>query len=116
MRQAVVKYAHDWENCLACKEHQHKLVFLDLNKEMNNWDKGELNDVAGNSENKPSTPNDFPSKLPVIDLETDYNDTSAVTPDIYQSNVECIQDARTNSILIPDWNIGRPAGVATVVD
>ena len=37
-------------------------------------------------------------------------------PEIAQSDAERIQDARTNSVLIPDGNTVRPAGVATLVD
>ena len=65
---------------------------------------------------KNSPLNNVPAKLPGIDLETDYNDTYAVTTEISQYNAERIQDTRTNSFLILDRNTGSPAGVATSVD
>ena len=89
---------------------------MDRNKERYDWDNSELNGDAGNTKNKLSTLNELPSKLSRIDLEIDYNDISAVTPEIAQSDVEHIQDARTNSVLIPDVNTGRLAGVDTLVD
>ena len=89
---------------------------MDCNKKRYNWDNSELDDNAVNTENNPSPLNDLPGKLPGIDLETDYNDTYAVTPYIAQSNAERIKDARTNSVLIPDGDTGRSAVVATLFD
>ena len=86
------------------------------NKERYNWDNGELNDNAGNTENNPYPLNDLPHDLPGIDLETDYNETSAVTPEIAQSDAERIRDAINNSFLIPDRNNIRSTGVVTLVD
>ena len=97
MPRALIKSVHDWKKRSARKEHQHKLVFLYLNKDRYNWDNSELNNDAGNTKNNPSTLNDLPAELFGIDLEIDYNDISAVTPEISQSNVERIQDARNNS-------------------
>ena len=97
MPQAVIKSMHYWEKRSASEEHQHKLVFLDQNKESYNWYNSELNDDAGNTKNNPSPLKDLPSELPEFDMETDYNETSAVKPEIAQSDTERIQEARTNS-------------------
>ena len=64
----------------------------------------------------PSPLNEFPDKLPGVDLETDNNDILAETPDIYQSYAEFIHEATTNSIFIPEGINSRSAGVATLVD
>ena len=89
---------------------------MDQNKESYNWDNSELDDDGGNTEHNPSPLNYLPAELHVIDLETDYNDTSTVKPEISQSDTERIQDAKNNSVLIPDGNIGRPVVVSTLVD
>ena len=116
MPQAAIKYVHGWANSSARKEHQDKMIFLNQNKERYDCDNSDLDDDAGNTENNPSPLNDLLDKLPGIDLESDHNDTSAVTPEIAQSDAERIQEARTNSVLIPDGNTGKSAGVATLVD
>ena len=97
MPRAVIKSVHNRTKHSARKEHQHKLVFLYRNKDRYNRDNSELNNDAGNTKNNPSTLNDLPDELSGIDMEIDYNDISAVTPEISQSNVEHIQDARNNS-------------------
>ena len=104
MPQSVIISVHDWAKRSACAEHQHNLIFLDWNKEIYNWDIIELDDNAGNNETKPSPLNNLPAKLPGIDMETEYNYTATVTPEIAQSNAKRLQDPKTNSVLIPDGN------------
>ena len=89
---------------------------MDRNKESHNWDNSDLDENAGNTENNPSPLNDLPDEVPGIDMETNHNDTSVVTPEIAQSDVDRIRKSRTNSFLVPDGNTGRSAGVATLVD
>ena len=49
-------------------------------------------------------------------METDYYETSVVTPEIDQSDTELIQDSRTKSVLIPEGNTVSPSVLTTLVD
>ena len=49
-------------------------------------------------------------------METDYYETSVVTPEIDQSYTELIQYSRTKSVLIPEGNTGSPSVLTTLVD
>ena len=92
------------------------MIFLDKNKEKYNWDNSDIDYNSGIAEFNHSPLNVLPAELPGIDLETDNTDTSVVTPEINQSNVERIYKAKTNSFLIPEGNTSRSAGVPTLVD
>ena len=91
------------------------MVFLDWNKERYDWYNSDPNDDAGTAEVNTSPLNELPDKKPETDLEIDTNDTSVVTPEIDQSDVERIYEVTTKIVLIPEGNHGRSVGVATLV-
>ena len=92
------------------------MFFLDRNKERYDWDNNDLGEDAGTAEVNPYPLNKLPAELAGIDLETDNNDTSVVTPELDQYDAESIHAATTNSVFIPGGNNSRSAGVATLVD
>ena len=53
MTQTVIKPIHNWAKRLAREEHQHKMVFLDHNKERYNRDNSDLDDDAYTAEVNP---------------------------------------------------------------
>ena len=67
----------------------------------------DLDDDAGTAEVNYLQLNKLPDEIPGVDLETDNNDTSVVTPEISQSNAERIHEATTNIVFIPEWNYSR---------
>ena len=83
------------------------MFFLDRNKERYDWDNNDLGEDAGTAEVNPYPLNKLPAELAGIDLETDNNDTSVVTPEISQYNEERIHEATTNIVFIPEWNYSR---------
>ena len=116
MPQTVIKSVHGWEKESEQEEHRHKMVLLDKNRGSYDWDNSDLGYDAGTTEVSPSPLHELPDKLSGINLEKDNNDTSVVTPEIYQSNKECINEATTNSVLILEGNNRRSAREVTLVD
>ena len=110
MPQVVIKDVHDCAKRLAREEQRHKMVFLEKNKERYDWNNSDLDDNKVPKEVNPSSLNRLPDELPGIDTETGNIDTSAVKPEITQSDAECIHKATTNSIFIPEVNNIRYVG------